>query len=102
MRVHPDAITLYQTRTHDLYYVGIDAVSALACWALGFPGFLGLRLDPGTMPRMGFTARGSATPQPPYHFHFPDGNASIERALVRSLVPGAADGPRLKIWSRRS
>ena len=51
-----------------------------------------MRLEPGTTPRMGFTPRGEATPQPPYHFHFPDGNASIARALVRSLIPAAAPG----------
>jgi spermidine dehydrogenase len=28
----------------------------------------------------------------PYIFHFPDGNASIARMLVRSLVPGSAPG----------
>jgi spermidine dehydrogenase len=28
----------------------------------------------------------------PYIFHFPDGNASIARLLVRSLVPGCAPG----------
>jgi spermidine dehydrogenase len=28
----------------------------------------------------------------PYIFHFPDGNASIARMLVRSLVPGAVPG----------
>ena len=32
------------------------------------------------------------TPQADYHFHFPDGNASIARLLVRSLVPGSAPG----------
>jgi spermidine dehydrogenase len=92
VKINPDAIAFYQTRTHDLYGVGIDAVSALDCWALGFPGFSGLHLEPGTTARMGFTPRGTATPQPPYTFHFPDGNASIARALVRSLVPEAAAG----------
>ena len=92
VKIQPAAIAYYQTRTHDLYGVGIDAVSALDCWALGYPGFAGLHLEPGTTARMGFTPRGTATPQPPYHFHFPDGNASIARALVRALVPGAADG----------
>jgi spermidine dehydrogenase len=92
VKVHPDSIAFYQTRTHDLYGVGIDAVSALDCWALDFPGFSGLHLEPGTTARMGFTPRGTATPQPPYDFHFPDGNASIARALVRSLVPEAAGG----------
>jgi spermidine dehydrogenase len=28
----------------------------------------------------------------PYIFHFPDGNASIARALVRDLIPGAVPG----------
>src|SRR2546430_12923865 len=42
---------------------------------------------------MGFTAMGEATPEKePYHFHFPDGNASIARALVRALIPDAATG----------
>jgi spermidine dehydrogenase len=92
VRAQPAAVAYYQTRTHDLYGVGIDAVSALDCWALGYPGFRGLKLEPGTTPRMGFTPRGTATPQTPYYFHFPDGNASIARALVRSLVPEAAPG----------
>ena len=39
-----------------------------------------------------FTALGAVTPQDDYHFHFPDGNASIARLLVRSLVPGSAPG----------
>jgi spermidine dehydrogenase len=42
---------------------------------------------------MGFTAKGTATPnQPEYRFHFPDGNASIARMLVRQLVPGSLTG----------
>ena len=28
----------------------------------------------------------------PYIYHFPDGNASIARLLVRALVPGSAPG----------
>ena len=92
VKVDPAVVAFHQTRTHGLYGVGIDAVNALDCWALGYPGFRGLRLEPGAIARMGFTARGAATPQPPYHFHFPDGNASIVRALVRQLVPGAAPG----------
>ena len=41
---------------------------------------------------MGFTARGYATPKPDYEFHFPDGNASIARLLVRALIPEAIPG----------
>ncbi|MGI8745873.1 MAG: NAD(P)-binding protein [Bryobacteraceae bacterium] len=91
-KVHPAVIPFYQTRTHDLFGAGIDAVNSLDCWALHYPGFQGMKLEPGAAPRMGFTPRGEATPQPPYTFHFPDGNAAIARALVRSLIPGIAPG----------
>jgi spermidine dehydrogenase len=90
--VHPDVIPLYQTATHGLFGVGIDAVNALDCWALGQPGFRGLNLAPGPHPRMGYTPKGFATPKDPYEFHYPDGNASIARLLVRKLVPDSAPG----------
>jgi len=92
VKVDPGVIPFFQTNTHGLYGVGIDAVSALDCWVLQFPGFQGLHLKPGAHPRMGFTARGYATPKPDYEFHFPDGNASIARLLVRSLIPAAIPG----------
>jgi spermidine dehydrogenase len=93
IKVDPGVIPFYQTRTHGLFGVGIDGVAALDCWGLRFPGFQGMNLAPGAYHRMGFTAMGEATSQKePYHFHFPDGNASIARSLVRALVPGAAPG----------
>ena len=93
VKVDPGAIAVYQTRTHGLYGVGTDAVSALDCWGIGLPGFKGLKLEPGGSPRMGFTARGYATPRKdPYFFHFPDGNATLARLLVRSLVPASTPG----------
>ncbi|MGB6713178.1 MAG: NAD(P)-binding protein [Candidatus Cybelea sp.] len=91
--VSPELVPFYKTRTWGLFGTGIDAVSALDCWGLGFPGFTGMHLVPGAYPRMGFTAKGSAIPnQPPYDFHFPDGNASIARMLVRRMIPGALSG----------
>ncbi len=92
VKVDPSVIPFYQVRTHGLYGIGIDAVGALECWAYHYPGFEGMHLDPTTTGRMSFTARGDATPKPPYNFHFPDGNASIARLLVRALVPGALPG----------
>jgi spermidine dehydrogenase len=41
---------------------------------------------------MGFTASGYAATRGSYKFHFPDGNASIARLLVRSLVPSSIPG----------
>jgi spermidine dehydrogenase len=93
VKVDPGVIPFYQTRTHGLFGVGIDGVAALDCWGLRFPGFPGMNLTADPYRRMGFTAMGEATPEKePYHFHFPDGNASIARLLVRALVPDAATG----------
>jgi spermidine dehydrogenase len=92
VKAHPDVIPFYQTRTHGLYGIGIDAVPALDCWAIHFPGFQGMGLDRVPSKGLSFTALGEVTPQEPYHFHFPDGNASIARMLVRALVPGCAPG----------
>jgi spermidine dehydrogenase len=93
VQAHADVIPFYQTRTHGLYGIGIDAVPALDGWGIGLPGFQGLGLEPGPAPRMSRTAAGAATPdRQPYRFHFPDGNASIARLLVRTLVPQAVPG----------
>jgi spermidine dehydrogenase len=91
VKVDPSVIPLYQARTHGEWGVGIDAVSALDVWPFGLPGFQGLNLDPGSAPHMGYTPAGYADGGS-YKFHFPDGNASIARLLVRSLIPRAVPG----------
>jgi len=89
-KLTPEALPFFQTYPHDLFGVGIDAVSALACFESGddyksftYPGFAGLNL-------------GEPEKEEPYIFHFPDGNASIARLLVRSLVPGAIPGQSME------
>src|SRR6266404_4111294 len=91
VKVDPSVIPLYQSRTHGEWGVGIDAVSALDVWPFGLPGFQGLKLDPGSAPHMGYTPSGYADGGS-YKFHFPDGNASIARLLVRRLIPQAVPG----------
>jgi spermidine dehydrogenase len=91
VKVDPPVIPIYQSRTHGEWGVGIDAVSALDVWPFGLPGFKGLNLDPGSAPHMGYTAAGYADGGS-YKFHFPDGNASIARLLVRSLIPQSMPG----------
>jgi spermidine dehydrogenase len=85
-KLTPEALPFFQTFTHDLFCVGIDAVSAAACYEAGddyhsftYAGFDGL----------GLPEREKAEP---YIFHFPDGNATIARLLVRALIPGAVPG----------
>ena len=84
-------IPYYQTRTHGLYGVGIDAVGALELWP-GSPGFTGMNLEPGPFHRLSYTALGEHIPRKPYNYHYPDGNASIARQLVRALIPGSIPG----------
>jgi spermidine dehydrogenase len=48
-------------------------------------------LAPGAAPHMGYTAAGYAEGGS-FKFHFPDGNASIARLLVRKLIPAAIPG----------
>ena len=85
-KLDPDALPFFQSYTHDEFTVGIDAIPALTCYETGddygsftYPGFDGLDLG----------VRGI---EEPYIFHFPDGNASIARLLVRSLIPTAIPG----------
>ena len=92
VRADPAVIPFYQARTLDEWGVGIDAVCALDVW--GFDndrGFQGLKLEPGSYPGMGNTAAGYADGGS-YNFHFPDGNATIARLLVRDLIPRAVPG----------
>lgn len=91
VKVDSRVIPFYQRRTEGEWGVGIDAEPALDCWALGLPGFQGMGLEPGSAPHMSFSAAGYADGGS-YRFHFPDGNASIARLLVRALVPDAVPG----------
>jgi len=86
----PEALPFFQTFTHDLFCVGIEAVPAFACYEAGddygsftYPGFDGL----------GFPEHKK---EEPYIFHFPDGNASVARLLVRSLIPAAVPGSTME------
>jgi spermidine dehydrogenase len=88
IKVHPDALKFFQSYTNDLFCTGIDAVPALACYqepddyeGYAYAGFQRMNLStepPGK--------------EEPYIFHFPDGNASIARLLVRSMIPAAVPG----------
>jgi spermidine dehydrogenase len=86
----------YRSMTHGLWGVGIDAVSALDCWGVGLPGFQGMGLKPGSIPRMGYTPAGVADHGWTPTVHFPDGNATVARSLVRRLVPAAVPGAGLE------
>ena len=78
------------------FCVGADAIPALFGWEMGVPGFAGLKLEP--------TPEGVLADLPGGHhgrqkasggggaIHFPDGNATLARLLVRWLIPEAVPG----------
>jgi len=84
-------VTLLQTMPQGLFGIGIDAVAAQDAWGLGLPGFDGLKLDPEPGKGMNRDAIPNEEAEK-YFFHFPDGNSSIARLLVRSLIPAAIPG----------
>ncbi|MDE2462892.1 MAG: hypothetical protein KGO02_04140, partial [Alphaproteobacteria bacterium] len=92
VKADPGVIPYYQHRTDGLWGCGIDAVSAIDSWGVGLPGFQGLKLPHTSTNRMGYTPAGYISTGGSYFFHFPDGNASIARLLVRSLIPGVLSG----------
>src|SRR3954447_5383000 len=77
-----EAANYFQGRPLGFFGLGSDAVPAAEARDLGYPGFAGLKLPGGS----------NAAWNEPYIYHFPDGNASIARLLVRSLIPAAAPG----------
>src|SRR5258705_1101539 len=85
-----EALPFFQTFTHDLFCVGIDAVSARACYEAGD--------DYQSFTYAGFDGLGLAEQEKeePYIFHFPDGNASVARLLVRALIPDAMPGDTME------
>ena len=91
VKVQPDVIPFFQESTYGLYGVGIDAVPAGDLAKLGYhPGFDGMDLSGPYGPGMGLEI--TRQDSEPYIYHFPDGNASIARLLVRALIPGSAPG----------
>jgi spermidine dehydrogenase len=81
-----ESLPFFQKYSHDLFAVGIEAISAYGCYrnaddygSFSYAGFDGLGL-------------GELEKEEPYIFHFPDGNATVARLLVRRLIPGSMPG----------
>jgi len=81
--VTEEVVTLLRDRVKGYWGVGWDALSALEACRLEEPGTAALGVNAGPE---------TPSESEPYIFHFPDGNASIARGLVRALVPDAVPG----------
>lgn len=90
-KVDDSLVPLFDTRPHGLYGIGIDGVPAQDAHGLGWPGFQGMGLGEAAGPGQNYDSIRSPDAAD-YFFHFPDGNATLARLLVRRLVPGAIPG----------
>jgi spermidine dehydrogenase len=95
-KVDKQCLWFFITTGRGNFCVGADAIPALFGWEMGVPGFAGLKLEP--------TPDGVLADLPGGHhgrqkaaggggsIHFPDGNATVARLLVRWLIPDAVPG----------
>ena len=75
----PEVFAILQDLTLD-YGAGIEAVAATG--GLGYSG----------LPGIGATSLDTYEEDEPYIHHFPDGNATVARMLVRRMIPDVAPG----------
>ena len=87
-KVDQQVLEMYRRWGISFWCVGIEEIPAIQVQGYDDGGGIpGLR---HTMPRVG--SRGDE----PYIFHFPDGNASVARLLVRALLPEAVPGATME------
>ncbi len=94
VKVHEDVVKIYSAVLQPTFGLGIDAIAAQDAWGDDLPGFEGMNLDPAPGKGMNRDAIPNEEAEK-YFFHFPDGNATIARLLVRKLIPDAIPGNSL-------
>jgi spermidine dehydrogenase len=96
VKADPQVIAYLQQTTHEYFGCGIDAVTCPDAWGNGNPGFDGMDLGDKPYRTMSPSGRLAKADPDEYIFHFPDGNASVARMLVRKLVPDSMPGQSME------
>ncbi|MAR96135.1 MAG: hypothetical protein CMG17_00650 [Candidatus Marinimicrobia bacterium] len=110
-KVGDEVVGLFHTMLWSLWGVGTESIPAFGAFSDGLPGFSGLGFteDEGTTEPEnemydistydetieGFMSKNEVSDEP-YIFHFPDGNATIARLLVRKMIPNAISGSTME------
>jgi spermidine dehydrogenase len=81
-----EALKVLESMPRGLWAIGIDALPARTAWSSEYPGFGDLELD------VSYDEEDSQRGV----FHFPDGNASVARLLVRNMIPTVAPGDSME------
>ena len=88
VKVDEQVLEMYQRWGMSYWCVGMDEVPAIYILYYG---------DGGELPGLASTVtRKAGRGSEPYIFHFPDGNASVARLLVRALIPAALPGTTME------
>ena len=110
-KIGDEVIGLFHSLLWGLWGVGNDSIPASGCWGDGLPGFAGLGFteEDGSSDEINdqknlmydienfdesirdYMSKNELSNEP-YIFHFPDGNATIARLLVRKLIPNSIPG----------
>nr|WP_249206156.1 NAD(P)/FAD-dependent oxidoreductase [Helicobacter kayseriensis] len=80
VKLSPMAISFFEGMTDDFLALGIDSISCEDARISFLPGFEKLGLPP-------LSKEEEAEVSEPYIYHFPDGNATIARMMVKKLIP---------------
>lgn len=82
-----EVLSYMSARSNTLWAISIDALPARSAWSSDYPGFGDLDLNVE-----GYRNYNDE----PYIFHFPDGNSSVARLLVRNMIPQVAAGDSME------
>ena len=88
VKASPEVIKLFRMWRASYMGHGVDITPAIDAMYYGLPGLIGLGLGA----RKERTSSESPNQSKKDNFHFPDGNASIARLMVRKMFPGVATG----------
>jgi spermidine dehydrogenase len=100
VKVDPQVVWFFRNQGAGSFCVGVDCFPALFAWQDGLPGFSGMQLEPSPNGLMADLPGGhhgrQIGPGGGPTVHFPDGNATIARLLIRWLIPDAVPGTSME------
>ena len=100
VKVDKQVLWFFRNQGAGNFCVGVDCFPALFAWQEGLPGFSGMNLEPSPKGLLADLPGGhhgrQIGPGGGPTVHFPDGNATIARLLVRWLIPDAVPGSSME------
>jgi spermidine dehydrogenase len=100
VKVDKQVLWFFRNQGTGSFCVGVDCFPALFAWQDGLPGFSGMSLEPSPKGLLADLPGGhhgrQIGPGGGPTVHFPDGNATIARLLVRWLITDAVPGTSME------